>query len=242
MDNFKLMVCPHDTAQNPERWYFFTQYFSNTLNTPLHFENYLDFTEFHQHLSEADLVYANPQDSVQLVDTLGFAPLARPDQKYDEVVFIASADIDAPTLHSLDGESVASVAHMLPTKIARHILNKHSIKPKEIRDTNSWLGAVNSVIKGEVNFAFLYKDTYAALSDYSKEMVNAFHISDEKLAFHCLLAGPRLVDRQAQLKNNLVAMETDGGGREVLKKLELERWLGVNRQEIETIKAIIETN
>lgn len=241
MDSYKLMVCPHDTAQSPERWYFLTQYFSNNLNIRLHFENYLDFTEFHQHLGEADLVYANPQDSVHLMDTMGFIPLVRPDQKYDEVVFIASADIASPTVQSLEGESLASVVHTLPTKIALHILDKQAIKPKEILDSNSWLGAVNSIIKGEVNFAFLYKDTYEALSDYSKEMINAFYISDEKLAFHCLNIGPRLLDRQTQLENSLTAMDIDAGGREVLKKLELERWLVVNPQEIEAIKGIIES-
>ncbi|MFN8453960.1 MAG: PhnD/SsuA/transferrin family substrate-binding protein [Anaerolineae bacterium] len=240
MDSFKLMVCPHDTAQNPEKWYFFTQYLSNVLKIPVYFENFLDFAEFHQHLSEGDIIYANPQDSINLITNMGFAPLARPDNKYDEVVFIAGADIDSPTLRSLAGERVASVTRMLPTKIALYVLNKHAIKPKEILDSNSWLGAVNNVIKGEVNFAFLYKDTYESLSAYSKEMIQAFFISEEKLAFHCLNIGPRLLEKQAELTNGLSAMDVDEAGREVLKKLELERWLTVSRQEIETIKGIIE--
>lgn len=240
MDSFKLMVCPHDTAQNPERWYFFTQYFSNVLKIPVCFENYLDFAEFHQHLSEADIIYANPQDSINLIKNMGFVPLVRPDKKFDEVVFIASTDIDTPNLFSLQGTRVASVARLLPTKIALYILNKHAIKPKEILDCNSWLGAVNSIIKGETNFAFLYKDTYEALSAYSKEMINAFFISEERLAFHCLNISPRLLDQQAQLVNALTTIDTDEAGREVLKKLALERWLAVNRQEIEATKGIIE--
>lgn len=239
MDSFKLMVCPHDTAQNPEKWYFFTQYFSNVLKIPVSFENFLDFAEFHQHLSEGDIIYANPQDSVNLIANMGFAPLVRPDNKYDEVVFIANADIDTPTLHSLEGQSVASVTRMLPAKIALHILNKHAIKPKKILDCKSWLGAVNCLIKGEVNFAFLYKDTYESLSAYSKEMINAFFISEEKLAFHCLNIGPRLLEKQTELTNGLSAMGADEAGREVLKKLEMERWLTVSQQEIEAIKDII---
>lgn len=240
MDTFKFMVCPHDTAKNPERWFFLTQYLSTKLEAHIVFDNVLDFHEFHQTFGESDIIYANPQDSVHLVMDQGFTPLVRPEGMYDEVVFIAGEDIENPTLNSLQGKPIGTVTSMLPTKIGLHVLHQQGIEPQEFIGRDSWLAVVNGIIKGELDFAFVYKDTYDDLSPMSKEMFQKFFVSQEKLAFHSINLGSRLADRQSELAELFLGMDGDDTGREVLGKLLISKWLPVSMAEVEAVKKIIE--
>jgi ABC-type phosphate/phosphonate transport system substrate-binding protein len=56
MSALELMVCPHDTAKEPDRWFRFAQYLSQRLGTPVNFSVALDFDEFHQRMAYTDIL------------------------------------------------------------------------------------------------------------------------------------------------------------------------------------------
>jgi hypothetical protein len=120
MSKLNLLVCPHDTAKNPERWFRFVQYLNHKLTAisevQLHFDLSIDFNDFHGKMDKADLVYANPADTAKFLEK-NFVSLVRPSNLYDEVVFISSSDHSVLNLSSLNGIPVASVATMLATKV-----------------------------------------------------------------------------------------------------------------------------
>lgn len=241
MSTFHLSVCPHDTANNPERWYIFVQYLAQQLSVSIQFDISLDFQDFHASLSTADLVYANPTDTMYLIEQKGFLPIARPADMYDEVVFVASHAIDNPTLESIQGNSLASVTSLLPTKIALHILHKRSITPSEVADRESWLSVMGSIWRDEASFGVIYKDTYDELSDQGRGMAKALWTSNEKVAFHSFVLGPKLADRKAEVEQLLLGMHADEKGKNVLQELHLTKWLGIQQSELDTMKRIIET-
>lgn len=45
MSKLTLMVCPHDTAKKPERWFRFVQYLNHHLTVGVHLEISLDFND-----------------------------------------------------------------------------------------------------------------------------------------------------------------------------------------------------
>ncbi len=240
MSKLRLMVCPHDTAKDPEKWYLFAQYVSLGLNLEVAFDIAMDFNAFHDKMQEADIIYANPRDTLRLTEEMGFSSLVRPDNRYDEVVFIANNDVDEPQLGDLHGETIATVKSMLPTNIALHLLKKESVEPDGLRDKNSWLSVINCVRRKETNFGFVYKDTYDDLSNLSKIMINTFHVSHEQLAFHSVNIGPQSNGMSDDLKTLLLDMEANPKGAEVLAKLGVPKWLPVTKPEIQGVRKVVD--
>ncbi len=236
-----LMVCPHDTANNPDRWFRFVQYFSKKLDIHLQFDISLDFADFHENLDKADIVYANPTDTIMLMDQKGFHVLARPSNMYDEVVFVANPDIAGPTLESLQGVQCASVTSLLPTKIALHVLHTRSIEPAQIVDNDSWTSVISSIWRGDIQYGIVYKDTYDELSEQGKNMVNAFATSDERIAFHNILVGHNALDQQDAIAHILLDMHNDADGKDLLSELRVEQWLSTTQEDIDKIKHILES-
>ncbi|MFP5269730.1 phosphate/phosphite/phosphonate ABC transporter substrate-binding protein [Coleofasciculus sp.] len=239
MNKLTLMICPHDTAKKPDRWFRFVQYLNNQLDVKVHLDVSLDFQDFHQHLEQADIVYANPADSIRLREQQGFSAVVRPTNLYDEVVYIANQDIANPTLESLQGKTIATVISMLPSKVALHSLKEKGIAPAQILDKSSWLGVVNSVSKNEAPFGIVYKDTYKELSANTKAMVNAFAESEEKVIFHGIYISPNAMDHKSQLERILLDMNTTPAGKDVLQELNIEGWRKTTSEEISTAKQMM---
>jgi hypothetical protein len=239
MSSLTLLVCPHDTAKEPDRWFRFAQYCSSRLETSVHFSFCLDFEDFHQHLEKADIVYANPTDSIRLMKDMGFCLLARPVNQYDEVLFIANPQVPNPAFASLQGEKLATVEGLLPTKIALSLLQKHDIQPAGLLGKPSWLSVVNAVSRGEANFGIVYKDTYLEMTPKMQALVNAFDSSDEKVAFHSIVLSPRAIEYRDKLEHLLLTMQTDEKGRNLLSDVHLQGWESVPPEDISTLQSLV---
>lgn len=241
MDVLTLLVCPHDTANNPVRWQMLAQYIAQRLSLHIQFDIMLDFTDFHEHMNTADLVYANPLDTLQLTERQGFVALAHPAGLYDEAVLIANHDIETPTLAMLEGQPIASVEQMLPTNIALYLLKRQAITPSSIINHDSWMSVIGSVWRNETSFGIVYKDTYQELSDQGKGMVQAFYTTEECIAFHSMLLGNRALANREEIEQGLLQMHLDEKGQEVLADLPFAQWLPTNDESLAMMKQIITT-
>jgi ABC-type phosphate/phosphonate transport system substrate-binding protein len=242
MTRKNLMVCPHDTASAPDRWFRFAQYLSQHLSdTTVHFDLTLDFQEFHDRMAQADLIYSNPADTVHLAKTQSFIPLARASNLHDEVVFIAHPDIPNPSLSSLAGQPVVTVVSMLPTQIALRILAREGVQPAEVINRDAWNGVMRSVLSGEVPFGFVYKDTFDGLSANSRAMVQAFYTSQEHIAFHSLALAPHNADLQTELTAAVLAMTDTDTGPAVLKELDMAGWCPIPPDTFADLRALVES-
>lgn len=239
MNSMKMMVCPHDTSNNPDRWYRFAQYLSKPFpEIQIPFDISLDFEDFHSSFHSADLVYANPTDMLTLLDQHSFTPIARPANLHDEVIFVASHDIDNPSLESLQGATIATVSNLLPTKIALHVLAEKNITPGELLNRESWLAVMSTIWRGEASFGFIYKDTYEELSEQGKGLAKPFFVSDEQVAFHSFNVSGATSSIQAELTSLVLGMTNDPEGQEVLGELGITQWVPVSAEEISTIRRI----
>jgi len=234
MSKLNLMICPHDTAKNPEKWFRFVQYLNHHLDFTIHFNISLDFKDFHDRLPEADLVYANPADGVHLVKAQQFIPIVRSTNLFDEVVFIANPNLNNPSLQSYQGSQVATVNSMI-TKIATSLLQHQGIVPTELINKDSWLGVINAVAKSEVSLGFVYKDTYDELSPKTKEMISAIATSSEHRAFHALYLSPKVSDRAQAISDILQQMHLAPDGQDVLKDLKIVAWESVPTDAIQLL-------
>lgn len=237
MSKLNLMICPHDTAKDPDKWFRFLQYLNHNLDFVVHFTISLDFKEFHDRLSTADIVYANPADGVHLAKEHQFIPIVRSTNLFDEVVFIANPNLNNPSLQSYQGSKVVTVSSMV-TNLATSILQRQDIVPAELVNKESWMGVVNAVVKDEVSLGFVYKDTYDELSAKTKEMITEIATSTEHRAFHALYISPKAEDHAQAISSALQKMHLDPMGQDVLKELNIEAWESISADALQSLFAI----
>lgn len=238
MQKINMMVCPHDTSRNPERWFFFSQYLSARLEPGVLFQVSLDFKEFHANLKSGQIIYANPRDSLKLAENEGYTALVRPESLFDEVVVIANDKVEAPSLERLAEHEAVSVNSMLPTNLALYALSQRSIQPKAVVNRDSWLSVMNAVVRGDFPYGFVYDDFYRSLTNLGKRTVQAFFISAERMASHILMVSPSLHDRIGSLRELLLGMHEDTKGAEVLLGLGFPRWSRVDESALHSVRKL----
>jgi ABC-type phosphate/phosphonate transport system substrate-binding protein len=237
VNDLRLMVCPHDAVRNPGGWRHLVRYLSARLDSQIDFAAALDFTDFHQRMAQADVVYASATDALRLIDGGGFCAVARPAGIYDEALLVAGPDGPLPAVEALHGAAVASVEHLLPTRLALTMLRERGIVPASLAHRDSWLSVVRSVWNGEVPFGILYRDAYNGLSPQGREMVRVLEATDGRSAFHLIAARADLGEGLAALAGALAAMPAHPAGVSALADLHTPAWLPVTDDDIARLRA-----
>jgi ABC-type phosphate/phosphonate transport system substrate-binding protein len=108
-----------------------------------------------------------------------------------------------------------------------------------LQDCGSWLGVNGCIFRGELHYGLLYTDTYNALSDQGKEMVQVFAQSNEQIAFHNLLVGRNAMQHKDALQALLLGMHEDAKGKEVLGELEISQWLASSEEDLTDLRTLV---
>ncbi len=232
------MVCPHDTVKNPDNWFFFAQQIGKLSKQVISFQPSMDFKDFHHKMAYADLIYANPQDSLSLYCDYGYIPLARPQGLYDEVVFIANKKLKGKGLAQLNNQKIASVTSMIPTALAIKHLHAKNITPRIIENRDSWLAVMRAVYTGDCPFGFVYQDFYKSLGNLSKSSVNFIEATLSKTLYHMMLLHPKHKQIANQLQDILFNLHNNPALKAMLQELNINRFIQINPTTMEIIKKI----
>ncbi len=225
MERLQLIVCPHDTADDPERWFVFTQYLNQRLEgVRIGFGPVDGFDAFRERMARTDLVYANPQDAHRLSVDHGHRLLMSPSNLFDEVVIVASPNQDADSLAAIDGQTVATVPELLPTCQALASLRAAGVRPAALHPCDSWLSVMNAVARRQAPFGFVYRDYFDRLGHFSRRMVRVLQRGDTRSARHALLTGTRAAPWNEPLGRLLAGMHEDPAGRRCLDSLGIASW------------------
>ena len=243
MQHWTMMVCPHDTAKNPERWFVFAQYLSQNLPHDagdvfsVRFLQSLDFAEFQSGMAAADIIYANPQHALQLAEKHGFVPVARAGNLYDEAVIVTCADCDAQ-LADMQQASVSTVTSMLVTQVALKSLARQDVAPGELMPAATWMAVVQSIYKGDVRFGILYKDFYTGMSALSRKQIKVLGETQEHSVHHCFMLAPQHTAKLDVVRQTLLDMALNSRGTSILAELGMDSLLAMPLAELEAIRAL----
>jgi phosphonate transport system substrate-binding protein len=233
MNNITFMVCPHDTAKNPARWFMFAQFLTQRIHNSIRFEQSLDFADFHEKLNSGGLIYANPQDSLALIKTHGYLPIARPVNLFDEIVFLASNSIEAPTLQDFADNTVISVTSMMVTQVGLKYLERLNIKPLEVLSRPSWMAVVKNIFRNENDFGLVYKDFYDGLTNLSKSGLQKVGETQDATIHHNFLISPALQTMKDTIQHYLLTMRNDSPqGAKILDNLGIQKLVPVSKNDI----------
>lgn len=239
MSIIKLMVCPHDTAKNPENWYNVAQYLTQNIASSVLFEKSIDFPDFHEKLISSGLVYANPQDSLRLIKEHGYIPLARPSNLSDEIIFVAKKSLETPKMEDLANKVITSVDSMMVTKVGLKCLLDHNISPLNIDSKPSWMAVVKSIFRGEADYAMVYKDFYEGLNNLSRSGLQKIGETSDGTIHHNILISPALAESTDLIQQCLTQMhEHSERSQNLLSALNIEKFIPVSKDEILKFEAL----
>jgi hypothetical protein len=234
------MVCPHDTASNPDKWYHFAQYLTQSITNSVQFEKSMDFPDFHGQLSSGGLIYANPQDSLRLIKENGYIPIARSSNLFDEIVFIANKSVEDPQIIDLANNDVISVNSMLVTRVGIKFLFDQDIHPSRLKPAESWMAVVKAIFRGEEKYGFVYKDFYDGLNSLSKSGLQKIAETYDGTIHHNLLLAPQLESVSLKLQLCLIEMHEQGERENsILKDLGIDQFMAVNKEDILDFESLL---
>jgi len=237
MNSMTLMVCPHDTAGDPIKWFQFAQYLTKRCNSSTKYFKCLDFVEFHQKMSEADIIYANPQDSLALLEKYNYRPLVHSTNLYDEIVFIANNDVKHNSLDDLNSSECISCNGMMVTRVGIKGLFDRNIRPKKIYSKDNWMSVVKSVSQGEKPYGFVYKDFYDGLNQLSQGMVTKLDETSERSIFHSIFVKPEHFNKAEVITKVLTSAHEDASGIDALKAINVEKFIPASVDEVMQFKS-----
>jgi len=171
---------------------------------------------------QVDLVYANPFDAAHMVRQLGYRPLARPAQRYDEMVIACATDAPIQSVEDLKpGCRIALTDNRDIKLIGLRLLEPADIGEADAQWTvvDSYQAAARLLIKKEADVVFFLADAFASLSRITRSQVRPLVESAIHTLSHVVLAHPRLDSALPAVRKALLELHTDSAGQAVLEAL-----------------------
>lgn len=225
--DFRLSVCPHDTANNLLSWYVFNSYLQRKLGVGIHFAPQESFlVERRQVLEERfHLVYANPYSALRFAEERGFMPVARPLGVVDEVIVVARAGAEVPPQPLVASATDKLVIHELGLQVLRQLaVNAASAR---FLFTGNHLTAARAVVEGKADLGFVFNETWACMTQVSRSELRVVGESTGGVAFHCFMVGPEWGDKRPQVQQVLCGMHREAAGQRVLADLRFQEFVPI---------------
>ena len=222
MSQFRLSVCPHDTAKNSVGWFFFNTYLQRKLGCGIHFEPKDNFIKEREEVLSGGfhLVYANPFSAATFVQQLGFVPVARPVGVFDEALLVRAAGAQAPSQRPL---RIASATDKLIIHgLGMQLLERQGIALADCAFdfVGTHVKAAHAVIQGKADMAFVYNETWHGLAHGSRDALMLVDETNSRAAYHCFCVSAEWADRVDEVRAVLCGMQAEPKGKQILDELQ----------------------
>lgn len=237
----RFSVCPHDTAKNLAGWFLLNTYLQRHLECGLHFEPCDNFQQERERVFQGGygLVYTNPFSALLFVEKLGFVPVARPIGLFDETIFIAP--LDAVNLDRRPLRIAAASDRLAVFALGRHWLKQQgvAIPDCEFQFVGTHQKVVTTIIAGQADIGFVFDETWAGLSEHTRQQVQVFGASEEQRAYHCYCVAPAWLDKYERLQTVLCGMIDDPPGKSILTDLHFCGFEPLSREELVPLQQFV---
>ena len=197
VSQYKLSVCPHDTAKNLLGWFTLNTYLQRKLGTGIHFDPQDNFLVERRTVLEQPhhvVVYANPYSALCFSRDKGFVPAARPVNVVDETIVVARAGAEVPAAPRIASATDKLIIHNLGLQ----------------------------VLQGEADLGFVFNETWAGMNATTRSELQVIGESHDGHAFHCFMVAPEWADKREAIQQILCGMHLDPSGQKVLDDLKFK--------------------
>jgi len=242
MTVYRLSVCPHDTAKNVIAWFYFNTYLQRKLNCRIRFEPKDNFIDERKAVLAGGyhIVYANPFSAAIFRKLLGFIPVAKPINVFDETLLICRAGESIPNHRPI---KVASATD----KLIIHVLGLSLLQAQNIQLSDceflfvgTHLKVAQAVIEGQADLGFIYNETWSGLTESTRRALAVISETNSKQAYHCFCVSTEWADKVDQIREILCNMQNDEQGKRVLKELCFAGFESMSESDLDSMVQLIE--
>ena len=223
VSQYKLSVCPHDTAKNLLGWFTLNTYLQRKLGTGIHFDPQDNFLIERQTVLEQPhhvVVYANPYSALCFARDKGFVPVARPVNVVDETIVVARAGAEVPAAPRIASATDKLIIHNLGLQVLARV--GIDAAAAEFKYVGNHLNAAKAVLQGEADLGFVFNETWAGMSATTRAELQVIGESHDGHAFHCFMVSPEWADKRDATQQILCGMHLDPSGLRVLEDLKFK--------------------
>ncbi len=244
--SYVFTVSPDFSPDYLAGWFIFNTWMQRVSGLRFHLELMDHFSDLHRAIDadRIDLIYANPYDAATLVREKGFVALVKPRDGADEAVVAVAGD--SPYHRVEDLEPGSRIATTEDPDV--HLMGMMLLEPAGLNQENvtchqcdSYVLVAKRLFRGESDAGIFLDRAFDELSRPVRERLRVLVRSDIQVIHHYLMAGPRLADHVASLREALTAMGNDAKTTEILKGLGISRWEAVEEEEVEFMIDLMDT-
>lgn len=237
----QLSVCPHDTAKNLVGWFFINTYLQRRLGCGIHFDPKDNFIKERDAVLGGGyrIVYANPYSAAIFKKNLGFIPVARPADVFDETVLACATDADIPRHRPI---KVASATDKLIVHaLGLTLLDRFQIAQVdcEFQFAGTHIAAAHAVLQGKADLGFIYNETWNGMADHTRKGLRALGQTESRRAYHCFCIAPEWSDKLDKIREILCSMHESEAGLRILKDLHFTRFEPADEEDLDAMLALI---
>lgn len=241
MSAFQMSVCPHDTAKNLTGWFLLNTYLQGRLDCRIHFEPKQNFLQEREDVLQGDyhIVYANPMSAVIFRQKLGFIPVARPIELFDNAVLVGNSGTPQQAPVRVASATDQLIVH--PLGLSLLLQRGIVLKDCQFQFTGSHLGALKAVIKGDADFGIIYDETWDELAATTRQGVQEIARTHSQASYHCFCVAPAWTERAEKVKNLLCGMQDTPEGKRILDDLRFKGFEPVNVADFDALAASLQS-
>ncbi len=243
---FIFTVSPDFSPDHLPGWYIFNTWLQKKTDTAIHLEMYNNFQSQREAIENdaIDLIYANPFDAAMLVRKKGFQPLVKAQGKSDEAIIAVNIENSVTDVSQLNPGIKVAYTHDPDVYLMGMImLEAGNLDEKNIEPiiSDTYVLVAKHLLKGEADVGIFLAEAYDGFSSVVKKKLRVIVRSQISVVHHCLMMGPKVLDKKEQFQKILIEMHADEKGQGVLNSLGFNAWEKVETDEMEFMIDLMDT-
>ncbi|PIT52232.1 hypothetical protein BHC44_08335 [Snodgrassella alvi] len=242
-----FLIAPDFPPEFYAGWHFLNTSLQRLIDAPVHLFMASNAEEEQQEIDNdnVDIIYANPFNASKLIRDLGYLPVVRPVNRFDEMIIASAAESEIKSLKDIKpGMSVLCTENYDVKLIALRLLEAVDIEEKDLTwvKSESFSAVARRLIQHEGDIGLFMSSAYHKLTSITRSRLNLMIESKINDLYHVVLLHPRNSGMLETLQNAFSSMNKTVSGEMMLEDLGLHDGFDVLKQEeIELLIDLIET-
>jgi ABC-type phosphate/phosphonate transport system substrate-binding protein len=242
-----FLIAPDFPPEYYAGWHFLNTRLQRLIDAPVHLCMASNAEEEQREIDNdnVDIIYANPFNASKLIRKLGYLPIVRPINRFDEMIIASAAESEIKSLDDIKpGTSILCTENYDVKLIALRLLEAVDIEEKDLTwiKSESFSAVARGLIQHEGDIGFFMSSAYHKLTSITRSRLNLLIESKIKDLYHVVLLHPRNADMLETLQNAFSSMHETPAGEMLLEDLGLNDGFAVLKQEeVELLIDLIET-
>ncbi len=232
----KFSVDPNYTGKNLPGWFLVASFLQKNIGEKVKFIPYRDFDEARNSVlsGEIDIVYANPFDWVLFMNKMGFVPIAKPSNHFDEVLICSKKHksyLDLVKPINIISAHKKTFVHMM----GLFLLEKAEIDLDncEFSFSGNYQNVIKNILQAEYDIGFVFSEVYEKSSTIIKDQLNILDASNDGFVFHAFCISPHLIELQKNITESILNFDN-----KLLDDIGFEGFETISEDEIFTISTL----